>query len=65
MITLPHSRNCGERCGRVHGVSGKCAGGSEGSCGKRYGRCMEVCWGVGGDEERCVGRGVLECTGMG
>ena len=31
----------------------------------RYGgRRREVCWGVGGGKERCVGRSVGECTDM-
>ena len=51
--------------GRVHGVSGGSVMGCRGRCRKRYGgRCREVCWGVGGGKERCVGRGVRECTGI-
>ena len=53
----------GERCGRVHGVNKEVrwgVGGSQGSCGKRYGgcggRCREMCWGVWGGKERSVGR---------
>ena len=47
---------CGESSGNRCGV-----GGGQGSCGKRYGgcrgRCREMCWGVGGGKERCVGSG--------
>ena len=44
MVTSPQNKNCrrrcGEKCGRVHGVSGEVCwgvGGGEGSCGKKYG----------------------------
>ena len=37
-------------------------GEGEGNCG---GRCTGVGKCVGGSKERCVGRGVGECTGMG
>ena len=29
----------------------------------KWGTCREVCWGVGGSKERCVGRVVGECMG--
>ena len=51
MVTSPHIQNCGDRYGRVQGVSGEVCwgvGGGEGSCGKRYG-------GVGGGVGKCVG----------
>ena len=37
-------KRCGERCGRVYGVSGEVLRGGEGRCEKK---CGEVCWGVG------------------
>ena len=37
-----------EKCGRVYGVSGE---------GGKRGRCREMCWGVGGGKEKCVGSG--------
>ena len=74
---------CGERDWRVWGVSvekcggdvGKCVGGDE-ICGKMWGRCGKVCWGVGkvrGDVGKCVvvqeevwgsvGEDVRKCVG--
>ena len=45
----------GERCGRMYGVSvkgvGKCVG-VWGKVWRVWGKVREVCWGVGGGEER-------------
>ena len=42
MVTLPHNRNCGRRCGRVHEVSEKVCWGVGG------GELWEEVWGCGG-----------------
>ena len=47
-----------ETVGRVHRVSEKYVGGVGGGVGRGMG-------GVEGGKERCVGRGVGDCTGMG
>ena len=48
---------CGERCRKCVGVGGGVRRvGKHGEVGKMWGRCMEVCLGVGRDEGRSVGK---------
>ena len=59
-VTSSHNQNCGESAWGEWKVCWG-VGRDERSFGKRYGgcggRCREVCWGVGGGKERCVGSG--------
>ena len=45
----------------MHGVNKEVCKGRSGELWERYGgcggRCREMCWGVGGGKERCVGSG--------
>ena len=78
MVTSPHNRNCGGRCGesawdewgsvlRCRGSCGKRCGGGVGKCLGVWGEIRKDVWGV----EKCgrvygvSGEGVRECMGRG
>ena len=50
--------------GKCVGVQGEVRGAVGRGMGGGVGKCVQCC-DVGGGKERCVGRGVGECTGMG